>query len=643
MGDHFGGQPTVDPGASSGGPSAGSGEGNQTRATTRGRVRDPRQGRSSSMLPSSFSTTHSRRPSFDAPEVANTMDNGDTVLGERGRPSYATRLRFDESNAHLRGPSPAYTPTASAHGSPAIQPVPLASPGLESGPGTRPSSLKGSSSRPASLHLNHSPHPSSSHHGMLSPIASAPQSVSNSRESSTSTQGEMSSGTIGENGGGSGGSSLFREPLEATIYEAGAQRPIRPSILEHHHSSSSHRSEPSNRPQLSPTASFDQPIIQPPHHNHPPASFGSLYDQSPTPPGMSRRSSGAFLHASSASNSPSLRATNLPSLSNPTSPALSRRPSRDHGTANGHIRASDSPSGLPAHLISDDHHSPHKSSKRAESRSRSRFNLSAVSSTLRGLSQDIKDRVAHSSSSSHSHSHSSSAHHSNGSTSTLSPHDTHVPSTSRSGSALGFGGSGTGGFGPSDMLPPSSSTSSSMGGAESGGSSRGRRASPTRQDGGSGGNSRSASRSRTRGRNAGTKLLGLGKEDGLGDRSSSRDRHGKGRAAAFGLEDEEVGEGWREFRKGMYHYPISFTIPVSTPPTIHADFGSVVYRLKATVTRSGALTSNLSDEKEVMMIACPGEDETDVAENVVVERQWEEQLRYLVALSGKSFPIGGQM
>lgn len=43
------------------------------------------------------------------------------------------------------------------------------------------------------------------------------------------------------------------------------------------------------------------------------------------------------------------------------------------------------------------------------------------------------------------------------------------------------------------------------------------------------------------------------------------------------------------------------------------------------------------------MVACPGVDDMDETENIIVERQWEEQLRYLVALSGKSFPIGGQM
>jgi hypothetical protein len=94
---------------------------------------------------------------------------------------------------------------------------------------------------------------------------------------------------------------------------------------------------------------------------------------------------------------------------------------------------------------------------------------------------------------------------------------------------------------------------------------------------------------------------------------------------------------------GIYNYPISFPIPVSAPPTIHAEFGHVTYRLRATVVRVGALTPNLSEEVEVIMIASPQEDDTEETENVIVERQWEEQMRYQIALGGKAFPIGGNM
>ena len=148
------------------------------------------------------------------------------------------------------------------------------------------------------------------------------------------------------------------------------------------------------------------------------------------------------------------------------------------------------------------------------------------------------------------------------------------------------------------------------------------------------------------------------------DRSPSRNRgRNKGMkvlTGALGVGDshqEDDGESvhnWKEFKKGtsnslsrltlgIYNYPISFPIPVDSPPSLHAEFGSVVYRLKATVVRVGALTSNLVEETEVTMIATPQEDDLEETENVIVERQWEEQMRYQIALHGKAFPIGGIM
>lgn len=131
----------------------------------------------------------------------------------------------------------------------------------------------------------------------------------------------------------------------------------------------------------------------------------------------------------------------------------------------------------------------------------------------------------------------------------------------------------------------------------------------------------------------------------------------KALTGALHLGDEDEPEHihhWKEFKKGeltfrielskgTYNYPISFPIPVDAPPTIHAEFGSVSYRLKATVVRVGALTPNLVDEMEVMMIASPQEDDLEETENVIVERQWEEQMRYQITLHGKAFPIGGTM
>ncbi|KDN47846.1 hypothetical protein RSAG8_03266, partial [Rhizoctonia solani AG-8 WAC10335] len=113
--------------------------------------------------------------------------------------------------------------------------------------------------------------------------------------------------------------------------------------------------------------------------------------------------------------------------------------------------------------------------------------------------------------------------------------------------------------------------------------------------------------------------------------------------ASLGLDVEPVAEAdmWQEFKKGTYNYPISFAVPANTPPTLHCDFGSISYRLKAVVHRTGTFVPKLVAHAEVTLISCPGEDDTEERENIVVERQWDEQLRYFITISGKSFPIGG--
>ena len=83
------------------------------------------------------------------------------------------------------------------------------------------------------------------------------------------------------------------------------------------------------------------------------------------------------------------------------------------------------------------------------------------------------------------------------------------------------------------------------------------------------------------------------------------------------------------------------SVPSSLPPSITADFGSVFYQLKATVKRSGALATNLSTDVDVHLVTAPSEDDTEEAESIVVDRMWETQLRYHIALSGKTFSIGG--
>ncbi|KAF4598682.1 hypothetical protein EYR38_007090 [Pleurotus pulmonarius] len=105
--------------------------------------------------------------------------------------------------------------------------------------------------------------------------------------------------------------------------------------------------------------------------------------------------------------------------------------------------------------------------------------------------------------------------------------------------------------------------------------------------------------------------------------------------------DKERKDAWKEFKKGTYTYPISFQIPGHSPPTLQCNFGSVVWQLKATVHRPGAFKSKLVTSREVNVICSPGSDDTEDTENIIVERQWEDQLQYFISISGRSFYIGG--
>lgn len=43
------------------------------------------------------------------------------------------------------------------------------------------------------------------------------------------------------------------------------------------------------------------------------------------------------------------------------------------------------------------------------------------------------------------------------------------------------------------------------------------------------------------------------------------------------------------------------------------------------------------------MITYPTEEATEDTENIIVERHWDQQLQYLISVSGRSFYIGGMV
>ncbi|TDL22999.1 hypothetical protein BD410DRAFT_839307 [Rickenella mellea] len=169
-----------------------------------------------------------------------------------------------------------------------------------------------------------------------------------------------------------------------------------------------------------------------------------------------------------------------------------------------------------------------------------------------------------------------------------------------------------------------------------------RSSSPRTRDGGMGlSRDRSPEREREEEREGGPER-GRSREKGSGkEKEKDGLKLGKKLGGVIGRNGEDSGsEGWKEFRQGTYTYPISFAIPSNTPPTLHCDNGTVNYQLKATVHRPGAFTTKLTTRREVTLIACPGEDDLDESDNIVVQRQWENQMHYVIVVTGRTFPIG---
>lgn len=138
---------------------------------------------------------------------------------------------------------------------------------------------------------------------------------------------------------------------------------------------------------------------------------------------------------------------------------------------------------------------------------------------------------------------------------------------------------------------------------------------------------RDASRGESRGRRTALKVIRsaltsdpdeMADEDTDDDGGDDDDPSGKGKGRS---------KGWKEFRAGTYSYPISIPIAASLPPSIMSEFGSVSYTLKATIHRAGALTPNLTATADVILVSCPGQDDTEENESIVVERFWETQMK----------------
>ncbi|OLL26055.1 putative arrestin-related trafficking adapter [Neolecta irregularis DAH-3] len=98
--------------------------------------------------------------------------------------------------------------------------------------------------------------------------------------------------------------------------------------------------------------------------------------------------------------------------------------------------------------------------------------------------------------------------------------------------------------------------------------------------------------------------------------------------------------GFRLFPPGIYAYPFELPLPTALPETIECARGHVRYSLEAIVERPGAFRSNLTAHTDVLLIRNPIEGNLESSEPIAVSRNWDDQLYYDIAISGKAFPIG---
>jgi hypothetical protein len=74
---------------------------------------------------------------------------------------------------------------------------------------------------------------------------------------------------------------------------------------------------------------------------------------------------------------------------------------------------------------------------------------------------------------------------------------------------------------------------------------------------------------------------------------------------------------------------------------MRVDYGSISWKLRAFVHRPGTFHTKLSAERDVIIVTCPTEDDTEDSESIIVERNWDQQMQYLISISGRVFFIGG--
>lgn len=110
-----------------------------------------------------------------------------------------------------------------------------------------------------------------------------------------------------------------------------------------------------------------------------------------------------------------------------------------------------------------------------------------------------------------------------------------------------------------------------------------------------------------------------------------------------GVASATQAKGYKVFYPGTYEYSFELPIDHHQLETTKLPYGSVKWELHATVDRAGAFKPNLHGNKEVCIVRLPDPMSLEMTEPISINRSWEDQLHYDIAISGKSFPIGSKI
>lgn len=90
------------------------------------------------------------------------------------------------------------------------------------------------------------------------------------------------------------------------------------------------------------------------------------------------------------------------------------------------------------------------------------------------------------------------------------------------------------------------------------------------------------------------------------------------------------------FAPGDYVYNFEHPLPALTPESVLVSFGSVAYYLEATVTRAAKFKAALTGRVPIDVVRVPADSSVEENEPIVIERDWEDQLRYEIVVASKS-------